>query len=122
MLIMNSTCDMLIHKLSLTLSSSDLLVICIIIFLIVFNMCIARILSELSFFLVYARHMRTATLTFKPIVNLLSHSLDFQRRYFRCSSMFLYAQLMLRICSVEALVIGCEFFVVLLDGLDICFA
>ena len=55
---MNSTCDMLTHKLSLTLSSSDVLVICIITFLIVFDICIARILSELSFFLVYARHTR----------------------------------------------------------------
>jgi len=66
---MNSTCDMLM------LSSSDLLVICIIIFLIVFNICIARILSELSFFLVYARHMRTATLT-------VSHSNHLVNLYF----------------------------------------
>ncbi len=42
-----------------------LLVICIITFLIVFNICVERILSELSFFLVYARHMRSATLIFK---------------------------------------------------------
>jgi len=35
-----------------------LLVICIITFLIVFDICIARILSELSFFLVSARHTR----------------------------------------------------------------
>ena len=42
-----------------------LLVICTITFLIVFNICVERILSELSFFLIYARHMRSATLTFK---------------------------------------------------------
>ncbi len=110
MWIMNSTCDMFIHKLLLMLSSSDLLVICIIIFLFIFNICIARILS---FFLVYAQHMRTATLTVSHsnhLVNLLFHSLDFQRWCFHRSLMFLYAQLMLRICSVEILVIRYELF------------
>ncbi len=44
------------------------------------------------------------------LVNLLFHSLDFQRWCFHHSSMFLYAQLMLRICIDEALMIGCEFY------------
>ncbi len=39
--------------------------------------------------------------SFNHLVNLLSHSLNFQRRCFRRSSMFLYAQLMLRICTVN---------------------
>ncbi len=78
-----------------------------------FAICIAWILSELSFFLVYAQHMWTATLTVSHsnhLVNLLFHSLDFQRWCFHRSSMFLYAQLMLRICSVEILVIRYELF------------
>ncbi len=93
--IMNSTCDMLTHKLSLTLSSSDVLVICIITFLIVFDICIARILSELSFFLVYARHMRTATLTFKP----LSQSVISSAR-FSASMLSLFIDV--SSCSVDA--------------------
>jgi hypothetical protein len=44
------------------------------------------------------------------LVNLLSHSLNVQRRCFRRLLMFLCAQLMLRICTVEASVIRCEFF------------
>jgi len=95
MRIMNSTCDMLTHKLSLTLSSSDLLVICITTFLIVFDICIARILSELSFFLVYARHIRTATLTFKP----LSQSVISSAR-FSASMLSLFIDVSL--CSVDA--------------------
>ncbi len=42
-----------------------ILIVLLVIYIIIFNICIARILSELSFFLVYARHMQTATLTFK---------------------------------------------------------
>ncbi len=78
--IMNSTCDMLIHKLlSLTSSSSNLshafsssvssfcLWFASSLFSVVFNIChIARILSELSFFWIYARRMQT--------VMRLSHS------------------------------------------------
>jgi len=55
---------------------------------------------ELIFFSVYARHMRTATLTFKPFSQPVISSARFSARR---PSMFLYAQLMLRICTVEAL-------------------
>ncbi len=71
--IMNSTCDMLIHKLlSLTCSSSNLshafsssvssfcLWFASSLFSIVFNIChIAQTMSELSFFWIYAWHMQT---------------------------------------------------------------
>ncbi len=52
------------------------LMICIIAFLIVFNICIEWILSELSFFSVYARHMRSATLIFKSFIDVSLCSVD----------------------------------------------
>ncbi len=52
------------------------LMICIIAFLIVFNICIEWILSKSSFFLVYARHMRSATLIFKSFIDVSLCSVD----------------------------------------------
>ena len=52
------------------------LMICIIAFLVVFNICIEWILSELSFFSVYARHMRSATLIFKSFIDVSLCSVD----------------------------------------------
>ena len=68
------------------------LMICIITF---FNICIEWILSELSFFLVYARHMRSATLIFKSFSQFIlsfSHSLNFQSMSF----------INVSLCSVDA--------------------
>ncbi len=102
--IMNSTCDVLIHKLSLFVRPFSCvfffilvvqLVICIITFLVVFNICIERILSELSFFLVYARHMRTATLIFK----LFSQSVI---SFARFSASILSSFIDVSLCSVDA--------------------
>ena len=96
MQIMNSTCDTFIHKLSLTLSLSDLssafsfsfsLMIC--------NICIERILSELSFFLVYARHMRSAILIFKSFSQLV---ISFARFWVSMLSSFIDVSL----CLVDA--------------------
>ncbi len=50
--------------------------ICIIAFLVVFNICIKWILSELSFFSVYARHMQSATLIFKSFIDVSLCSVD----------------------------------------------
>ncbi len=80
--IMNSICDMLFNKLIRSFSCIFFfilvvqLMICIIAFLVVFNICIEWILSELSFFLVYARHMRSATLIFKSFIDVSLCSVD----------------------------------------------
>jgi len=50
--------------------------ICIIAFLVVFNICIEWILSELSFFSVCARHMRSATFIFKSFIDVSLCSVD----------------------------------------------
>ena len=70
-----------------------LLVICTITFLIVFDICVERILSELSFFLVYAWHMRSATLkSFSQLV------ISFARFWASMLSSFIDVSL----CSVDA--------------------
>ncbi len=72
-----------------------LLVICIITFLIIFNICIERILSELSFFLVYAWHMWTATLIFKSFSQLII-------LFARLSASMLSSFIDISLCSVDA--------------------
>ncbi len=71
------------------------LVICIITFLVVFEIFIERILSELSFFLVYARHMRTATFTSKPFSQSVISSARF-------SASMLSSFIDVSLCSVDA--------------------
>ena len=66
------------------------LVICIITFLVVFNIYIERILSE-----VYARHMRSATLTFKPFSQLVIS-------FARFSALMLSSFIDVSLCSVDA--------------------
>ncbi len=93
--IMNSTCDMLIHKLSLFIRSFS----CVFFFILVVQLVICiitfLILSELSFFLVYARHMRSATLTFKSFSQLV---ISFARFWASMLSSFIDVSL----CSVDA--------------------
>ncbi len=72
-----------------------LLVICTITFLIVFDICIERILSELSFFLVYARHMRSATLIFKSCNQFIISFAQF-------SASMLSSFIDVSLCSVDA--------------------
>jgi len=64
-------------------------------FLIVFNICIERILSELSFFLVYARHMRSVTLIFKSFSQLVIS-------FARFSASMLSSFIDISLCSVDA--------------------
>ena len=67
--------------------------ICTITFLIVFNICVERILSELSFFLVYAQHMQSVTLkSFSQLV------ISFARFWALMLSSFIDVSL----CSVDA--------------------
>jgi len=70
-------------------------VICIITSFVVFDICIERILSELSFFLVYARHMRTATLIFKSFSQSVISSARF-------SAPMLSSFIDVSLCSVDA--------------------
>ena len=64
-------------------------------FLIVLNICIERILSELSFFLVYARHMRSATLIFKSCNQFIISFAQF-------SASMLSSFIDVSLCSVDA--------------------
>ncbi len=111
MWIMNSTCDMFIHKLSLMLSSSNLLVICIIIFNICNLHCMNLEWAEFLFSICAAYvNCNSHCLTFKSFSQSVISFAWFSALCFHRSSMFLYAQLMLRICSVEILVIRYELF------------
>ncbi len=72
-----------------------LFVICTITFLIIFNICIERILSELSFLLVYARYMRSVTLIFKSCSQLIIS-------FARFSALMLSSFINVSLCSVDA--------------------
>ncbi len=71
------------------------LMICIITFLIVFNICIEQILSELSFFLIYAQHMRTEILIFKSFSQSVISFAQF-------SALMLSSFIDVSLCSVVA--------------------
>jgi len=70
-------------------------VICTITFLIIFDICIERILSELSFFLVYAWHMQSVTLIFISFSQFIISFTQF-------SASMLLSFIDVSLCSVDA--------------------
>ncbi len=99
--IMNSTCDMLINKLSLTFFLSDLSRVFSSSFSL-FSLWFASslfssssTLNELSFFLVYAWHMQTATLIFKSFSQSVIS-------FARFSASMLSSFIDVSLCSVDA--------------------